>query len=259
MNRPHALIAAVALGGLVACGGEGEVATADPELSARASTSVFQAASRKCGVENALDAKKTALATGELTSHDLLCFIQESGGDAEAKRRMQTDGEGQAHWPGVNIRWMRSGERAQFVAADQAAGAVLPELKTTLAAPTTPSFQDAQRELDRRAQARESAAASDTAVPLEHRNALEKARDYLDYTSFSDKSLRRQLDHEGYPPAAIDYAMKSINVDWDEQALRKAKEYLNYTSFSKSGLRSQLEHEGFTRAQIDSASESIDW
>ncbi len=80
-------------------------------------------------------------------------------------------------------------------------------------------------------------------------NAVSKAQDYLDYTSFSRSGLIDQLEYEGFTTDESTYAVDKLNVDWNEQAAGKAKDYLDYTSFSRSGLIDQLEYEGFTYDQ----------
>lgn len=80
-------------------------------------------------------------------------------------------------------------------------------------------------------------------------NALDKALDYLDYTAFSKKGLRSQLEYEGFKNEEIDYAIERCGADWKEQAVKKAEEYLDFTSFSKDGLIEQLEYDGFTEKQ----------
>ena len=80
-------------------------------------------------------------------------------------------------------------------------------------------------------------------------NAIQKAKDYLDYTSFSRSGLIDQLEFEGFATAEATLAVDYLDVDWNDQAWLKAEEYLDYTSFSRSGLIDQLEFEGFTRDQ----------
>ncbi|MGO2892824.1 MAG: Ltp family lipoprotein [Enterococcus devriesei] len=80
----------------------------------------------------------------------------------------------------------------------------------------------------------------------EQKNALNNAKDYLDYTAFSKSGLYDQLIHEQYPSDAAQFAIDNIEVNWNDQALQKAKDYLDYTSFSDQGLYDQLIHEGFT-------------
>jgi hypothetical protein len=81
------------------------------------------------------------------------------------------------------------------------------------------------------------------------RNALQKARDYLDYTAFSYQGLIDQLEYEGYSHSEAVYGADNCGADWYEQAALKAELYLDYTSFSRSGLIEQLEYEGFTYSQ----------
>lgn len=81
------------------------------------------------------------------------------------------------------------------------------------------------------------------------RNAVRKAEDYLDFTSFSRSGLIKQLEYEGFSTEDATFAVDTVNPDWNEQAAKKAKEYLDFTSFSRSGLIKQLEYEGFTKEQ----------
>ena len=86
---------------------------------------------------------------------------------------------------------------------------------------------------------------------LSQRNALNKAKDYLDYTAFSRTGLIKQLEFEGFSNADATWATDNCGADWNEQAYKKAKEYLDFTSFSHSGLIDQLEYEGFTSEQAE--------
>jgi hypothetical protein len=85
--------------------------------------------------------------------------------------------------------------------------------------------------------------------PVSLQNAVEKAQEYLDMTSFSKSGLIEQLEYEGFSAADATAAVNSLTVDWNRQAALKAKEYLGMTSFSASGLAEQLEFEGFTASQ----------
>ncbi|MGE2737340.1 Ltp family lipoprotein [Mycolicibacterium vaccae] len=85
--------------------------------------------------------------------------------------------------------------------------------------------------------------------PLSQQNAVNKARDYLDYTAFSRTGLIEQLEFDGFSIADATFAVDTITVDWNEQAAKKAVDYLNYTSFSRSGLIDQLIFDGFTPAE----------
>ena len=81
------------------------------------------------------------------------------------------------------------------------------------------------------------------------RNALDKARKYLDYSAFSYAGLIDQLEYEGFSHSEAKYGVDNCDVDWKEQAVRKAKQYLEYSSFSYEGLIEQLEYEGFNYMQ----------
>ena len=78
------------------------------------------------------------------------------------------------------------------------------------------------------------------------RNALSKAKQYLDYTAFSHSGLIEQLEYEGFSHSEAQYGADNCGANWKEQAAKKAKDYLEYTAFSYAGLIDQLEYEGFT-------------
>ena len=82
-----------------------------------------------------------------------------------------------------------------------------------------------------------------------YQQAVAKAQDYLDYSSFSRSGLIDQLEFEGFSTPDATAAVDSLNVDWNEQAALKALEYLDFSSFSRSGLIDQLVFEGFTQSQ----------
>jgi len=89
------------------------------------------------------------------------------------------------------------------------------------------------------------------------KNALAKAKDYLDFTAFSYSGLIEQLEYEGYTTEEATYAVDNCGADWNQQAAAKAQEYLDFTSFSRSGLIEQLEYEGFTAAQAEYAATAV--
>ena len=102
---------------------------------------------------------------------------------------------------------------------------------TTTAPETTPS---------------DSAAQSATAG---EKNALSKAKEYLDFMAFSHDGLVEQLEYEGFSYSEAVYGADHCGADWMKQAVKKAKEYLDFMSFSSEGLIEQLEYEGFTHEQ----------
>lgn len=91
----------------------------------------------------------------------------------------------------------------------------------------------------------------------EFKNALSKAEDYIDYTSFSKSGLYEQLIYESFPEDAAQFAIDNIVVDWKEQALLKAIDYLDYTSFSNQGLYDQLIYEGFSPEEAQYAIDNL--
>ena len=94
-------------------------------------------------------------------------------------------------------------------------------------------------------------------VPREHRNALNKAKNYLSWAGMSEEGLRKQLTFEEYPSEAIDYALANVNADYNEQALIKAKSYDDWASMSDSQLFDQLKFEGFTDEQAQYALDNL--
>jgi hypothetical protein len=81
------------------------------------------------------------------------------------------------------------------------------------------------------------------------RNAVRKAKDYLDYTAFSRQGLIKQLIFDKYNEADAEYAVDQIGADWNEQAVKTAISYLDYSAFSKQELIKQLEFDGYTSEQ----------
>lgn len=86
---------------------------------------------------------------------------------------------------------------------------------------------------------------------ISQRNAIAAAKLYLSTAPFSRKGLIEQLEFEGYPTEDAEYAVDSLNVDWNEQAVRSAELYLSVMPFSKKELIEQLVFEGFTREQAE--------
>ncbi|WP_157437527.1 Ltp family lipoprotein [Actinoplanes subtropicus] len=80
-------------------------------------------------------------------------------------------------------------------------------------------------------------------------NAVEKAADYLSYSSFSRSGLIKQLEFEGFSTKDATFGVDAQKANWNEQAVKKAAEYLDNGSFSRSGLIKQLEFEGFSTKQ----------
>lgn len=83
------------------------------------------------------------------------------------------------------------------------------------------------------------------------RNALTRAKQYLEYTAFSYAGLVDPLEFEGFTASEAEYGADHCGADWNEQAVKKGRQYLDYSSFSRSGLVDQLVYEGFTQKQAE--------
>ena len=90
-------------------------------------------------------------------------------------------------------------------------------------------------------------------VPFEFEQALDKAQNYVDITSFSEADLRRQLEYHEFSPEAIQFALDNVNVDYQAECIEKAKSYLEFASFSEADLREQLEYHKFSEEHISVA------
>ncbi|WP_303869316.1 Ltp family lipoprotein [Acetobacterium wieringae] len=99
--------------------------------------------------------------------------------------------------------------------------------------------------------AADKAAAAKPQVTMGQKNALSKAKSYLDFTAFSYSGLISQLEFEGFSTEDATYGADNCGADWNAQAAKKAKSYLDMTSFSRDGLIEQLLFEGFTNEQAE--------
>lgn len=91
-------------------------------------------------------------------------------------------------------------------------------------------------------------------VPSEttsQKNAVRKAKSYLDYTAFSHDGLVDQLEYEQFSHADAVYGADNSGANWNEQAAKKAKSYMEYSVFSRGSLIAQLEYDKFTRQQAE--------
>ncbi len=93
------------------------------------------------------------------------------------------------------------------------------------------------------------AATEKSTETVSQKNAVRKAKSYLDLSGFSRKGLIKQLEFEKFSTEDATYAADAIGADWNEQAAKKAKSYLDLSGYSRASLIKQLEFEGFTNAQ----------
>lgn len=120
----------------------------------------------------------------------------------------------------------------------------------TAASDALTQIEQAAAEAEAQRQAAESAS-------VEQKNALSKAADYLDYSSFSYNGLIEQLEYEGFSIEAATYAVDNCGADWNEQAAKKAQDYMDFSSFSRESLIEQLEYEGFTTEQAEYGASTV--
>lgn len=99
-----------------------------------------------------------------------------------------------------------------------------------------------------------SSAATET---LSQKNAVAKAKSYLNYTAFSYAGLIEQLEYEQFSHEDAVYGADHCGANWNEQAAKKAESYLKYSSFSRDGLIDQLLYEGFTQEEAEYGVSSV--
>ena len=93
------------------------------------------------------------------------------------------------------------------------------------------------------------------ASTIGQREALQAAKSYLSFGSFSRAGLIRQLTSsygEGFSRADAVWGVNHAHANWYREAVQAAKSYLKTGSFSRAALIHQLESpygEHFTHAQ----------
>lgn len=94
-------------------------------------------------------------------------------------------------------------------------------------------------------------------VTVSQKNAVDKAKSYLDFAGFSRDGLVAQLEFDKFSNADAVYGADNAGADWNEQAAVKAKSYMEFSSFSRQGLIDQLEFDKFTTAQATHGADSV--
>jgi hypothetical protein len=85
--------------------------------------------------------------------------------------------------------------------------------------------------------------ADEPELTVSQENAVSAAENYLSIAGFSEQGLIDQLSSDygdGFPRKDAIVAVKSLDVDWNEQAVRSAENYLDIGGFSRQGLIDQL-------------------
>ena len=94
-------------------------------------------------------------------------------------------------------------------------------------------------------------------VTTSQKNAVNKAKSYLDFAGFSHDGLVAQLEYDKFSNADAVYGADNAGADWNEQAAKKAKSYMEFSSFSRQGLIDQLVYDKFTTAQATHGADSV--
>jgi hypothetical protein len=94
-------------------------------------------------------------------------------------------------------------------------------------------------------------------ITTSQKNAVNKAKSYLDFAGFSHDGLVAQLEYDKYSNADAVYGADNAGADWNVQAAKKAKSYMEFSSFSRQGLIDQLVYDKFTTAQATHGADSV--
>jgi preprotein translocase subunit SecG len=92
---------------------------------------------------------------------------------------------------------------------------------------------------------------------VSQKNAVAKAKSYLNIAGFSRDELVGQLEFDKFSNADAVYGADNAGADWNEQAAKKAKSYMEISSFSRQGLIDQLKFDKFTTAQATYGANSV--
>ncbi|MDD3174347.1 MAG: Ltp family lipoprotein [Herbinix sp.] len=92
---------------------------------------------------------------------------------------------------------------------------------------------------------------------VSQKNAVNKAKSYLDLTGFSRDGLVAQLEYDKFSNADAFYGADNAGADWSVEAEQKAKSYMEFSSFSRQGLIDQLVYEKFTIEQATHGADSV--
>lgn len=101
-----------------------------------------------------------------------------------------------------------------------------------------------------------------TVIPISNdtvsqKNAVKKAKSYLNYTAFSHDGLVAQLEYEQFSHSDAVYGADNSGANWNEQAAKKAKQYMAYSAFSRGSLIEQLRYDKFTQEQAEYGANTV--
>ena len=89
---------------------------------------------------------------------------------------------------------------------------------------STDGTADTQAEEQETTATTEETQTEEPSVTIGQKNALNKAKSYLEFSGFSYDGLVKQLKFEGFEDADVTYAVDNCGADWNEQAARKAQD-----------------------------------
>lgn len=143
----------------------------------------------------------------------------------------------------------KKADEAAAAAKKKAAAAAAAKAKQKKAAADAADAAEKKKAADAAAAKKKADAAAAAAVTVSQKNALNKAKDYLNYAAFSHDGLVDQLVYDQFSVADATYGADNSGADWNAQAAKKAKDYMSFSSFSRGGLIDQLEYDKFTPDQ----------
>lgn len=120
---------------------------------------------------------------------------------------------------------------------------------------------EADAKLEAEAKAAAEKKAKEDSIPREHKSALTKAELYAKTMHLSKKGIYEQLTSdygEGFPAEAAQYAIDTIEWDWNANALEKAKIYAETMAMSDSAIFDQLTSEYGEKFTNEEAQYAID-
>ena len=108
--------------------------------------------------------------------------------------------------------------------------------------------------------AEQNQATPEPAKPTEtvsQKNAVNKAKSYVDFAGFSRDGLVAQLEYDKFSNADAVYGADNAGADWNVEAEQKAKSYMEFSSFSRQGLIDQLVYDKFMPEQAAHGTDSV--
>lgn len=99
--------------------------------------------------------------------------------------------------------------------------------------------------------------AKQAAIPNQGAAAYNKARDYEDIFALSKQGLYDQLIYDQFPADAAQYAVDTIDLDWNQVALKSAENYRKTMNMSNGQIYDQLVYDKFTPEQAQYAIDNL--